>query len=211
MEKYIYFLSSKNISILLTDDFYFFYGLKKITGLPLVHMTYDGTTHPPAIIRGKGKIRVLIDGRIFKEGNWRGFNKLRESLKKGADWIWLDVSGHGRFYPEDCEYHIYANLRGSMHDSIMSLYHAYLRRRITMIYHHYPRLTVKELDILQSLLDNDSIAEIQKKFCLGEKTATCYRSRIVQKFGCRGYGMFMQYYERNKEIIDRKWRYECKQ
>lgn len=211
MEKYIYFFNSKNISILLTDDFYLFHGLKEITGLPLVHMTYNGITQTPSTIKGKGKIRVLIDGRIFREGNWHGFNKLQEALKKGADWIWLDISGHGRFYPANCEYHIYVNLRGSIHDSMLSLYSAYLRRRISLIYYHYPRLTERELDILQCLLDNESIEEIQSKFLIGEKTASCYRSRIVQKFGCRGYGMFLRYYRCNKDIIDKKWRYACKQ
>lgn len=210
MKKYIYFLNSQNISILLTDDFYLFYGLKEITGLPLVHMNYNGITQTPTPIKGKGKIRILIDGRIFREGNWSGFNRLRETLKGGADWIWLDISGHGRFYPADCEYHLYVNMRGNIHDSILALYSAYLRRQSSMIFYHYPRLTARELDILQCLLDNNTIAEIQKTFCLGEKAVICYRSRIVQKFGCKGYGFFMQYYKRNKEIIDKKWRCSCR-
>ncbi|HBR0527780.1 TPA: mucoid phenotype regulator RmpA, partial [Klebsiella pneumoniae] len=34
MEKYIYFICNKDVNIVLTDDYFFYYGLKQLTGLP---------------------------------------------------------------------------------------------------------------------------------------------------------------------------------
>ncbi|HHV3901879.1 TPA: mucoid phenotype regulator RmpA, partial [Klebsiella pneumoniae] len=45
MEKYIYFICNKDVNIVLTDDYFFYYGLKQLTGLPLFHITYEGVVN----------------------------------------------------------------------------------------------------------------------------------------------------------------------
>ncbi|HAV2022689.1 helix-turn-helix transcriptional regulator [Citrobacter koseri] len=206
MEKYIYFINSKNINILLTDDCYLYRGLKEITGMPLIHMSLGGTMNASEKITGKGKIRVLIDNRIFSAGEWRGFIRLKKLLHAGADWIWLDIYGHCRFYPKGSEYDIYVDFQGGMNNALSALYKAYVRRRVNYLMYHYPRLTNMELHILQRMLDKKTLSEIQQEFKLNEKTASGYRSRIVRKFGCRRYGEFILLYDKNKQTVDQKWR-----
>ncbi|MFQ1327986.1 response regulator, partial [Klebsiella pneumoniae] len=48
MEKYIYFICNKDVNIVLTDDYFFYYGLKQLTGLPLFHITYEGVVKESA-------------------------------------------------------------------------------------------------------------------------------------------------------------------
>ncbi len=50
---------------MLTDDYFFYYGLKQLTGLPLFHITYEGVVNKSIAIKHKRNIRVLVDSRIF--------------------------------------------------------------------------------------------------------------------------------------------------
>lgn len=72
MEKYIYFMCNKDVTLVLTDDYYFYFGLKQLTGLPLVYITYEGSMDKPIVIKQKRNIRVLVDSRIFlfREMGW---------------------------------------------------------------------------------------------------------------------------------------------
>lgn len=95
MEKYIYFICNKDVNIVLTDDYFFYYGLKQLTGLPLFHITYEGVVNKSIAIKHKRNIRVLVDSRIFYSGKWGGYKMLRGSLNMISQWMWLDVSGGG--------------------------------------------------------------------------------------------------------------------
>ncbi|MGT9955659.1 mucoid phenotype regulator RmpA2, partial [Klebsiella pneumoniae] len=103
MEKYIYFMCNKDVTLVLTDDYYFYFGLKQLTGLPLVYITYEGSMDKPIVIKQKRNIRVLVDSRIFYSGKWDGYKMLRKTLNMISQWMWLDISGGGgggeKFYP----------------------------------------------------------------------------------------------------------------
>ncbi|STT86586.1 putative response regulator [Klebsiella pneumoniae] len=43
---------------------------------------------------------------------------LRGSLNMISQWMWLDVSGGGRFYPKGCDYDIYVNMQGNVKNNI---------------------------------------------------------------------------------------------
>lgn len=75
---------------------------------------------------------------------------LRKSLNMISQWIWLDVSG--RFYPKGCDYDIYVNMQGNVKKNIEKLYFAFLKKNVSRIVNHYPRLTKKEQIVLQCLL-----------------------------------------------------------
>nr|QVQ58148.1 Iron(III) dicitrate transport protein FecA [Klebsiella pneumoniae] len=95
MEKYIYFMCNKDVTLVLTDDYYFYFGLKQLTGLPLVYITYEGSMDKPIVIKQKRNIRVLVDSRIFYSGKWDGYKMLRKTLNMISQWMWLDISGGG--------------------------------------------------------------------------------------------------------------------
>ncbi len=80
---------------MLTDDYYFYFGLKQLTGLPLVYITYEGSMDKPIVIKQKRNIRVLVDSRIFYSGKWDGYKMLRKTLNMISQWMWLDISGGG--------------------------------------------------------------------------------------------------------------------
>ncbi len=63
MEKYIYFICNKDVNIVLTDDYFFYYGLKQLTGLPLFHITYEGVVNKSIAIKHKGRCEQVPDMR----------------------------------------------------------------------------------------------------------------------------------------------------
>ncbi|KAB0314531.1 response regulator, partial [Klebsiella pneumoniae] len=86
MEKYIYFMCNKDVTLVLTDDYYFYFGLKQLTGLPLVYITYEGVVNKSIAIKHKRNIRVLVDSRIFYSGKWGGSKMLRGSVNMIRQW-----------------------------------------------------------------------------------------------------------------------------
>ncbi|HBV1789609.1 TPA: response regulator, partial [Klebsiella pneumoniae] len=183
---------------------FFYYGLKQLTGLPLFHITFEGVINKSIVIKHKKNIRVLVDCRIFYSGKWRGYKMLRKSLNMISQWIWLDVSGGGRFYPKGCDYDIYVNMQGNVKKNIEKLYFAFLKKNVSRIVNHYPRLTKKEQIVLQCLLKSKGGDEIKNQLKIEEKTLSCYRSKITRKFGCKGYIRFMYLYSLNKEMVDER-------
>ncbi|HBV2215688.1 TPA: response regulator [Klebsiella quasipneumoniae] len=205
MEKYIYFMCNKDVALVLTDDYYFYFGLKQLTGLPLVYITYEGSMDKPIVIKQKRNIRVLVDSRIFYSGKWDGYKMLRKTLNMISQWMWLDISGGEKFYPKGCDYDIYVNMQGNVKNNIEKLYFAFLKKNVSRIVNHYPRLTKKEQAVLQCLLKNGGINEIKSQLKIEEKTLSCYQSKITRKFGCKRYIRFMYLYSLNKEMVDERW------
>ncbi|HBY1512844.1 TPA: response regulator, partial [Klebsiella pneumoniae] len=185
-------------------DYFFYYGLKQLTGLSLFHITFEGVINKSIVIKHKKNIRVLVDCRIFYSGKWRGYKMLRKSLNMISQWIWLDVSGGGRFYPKGCDYDIYVNMQGNVKKIIEKLYFAFLKKNVSRIVNHYPRLTKKEQIVLQCLLKSKGGDEIKSQLKIEEKTLSFYRSKITRKFGCKGYIRFMYLYSLNKEMVDER-------
>ncbi|MCD9421363.1 response regulator, partial [Klebsiella pneumoniae] len=118
MEKYIYFMCNKDVTLVLTDDYYFYFGLKQLTGLPLVYITYEGSMDKPIVIKQKRNIRVLVDSRIFYSGKWDGYKMLRKTLNMISQWMWLDISGGGggggKVFPKGGDYEFYVNMGGNL-------------------------------------------------------------------------------------------------
>ena len=90
-------------------------------------------------------------------------------------------------------------------NNIEKLYFAFLKKNVSRIVNHYPRLTKKEQAVLQCLLKNGGINEIKSQLKIEEKTLSCYQSKITRKFGCKRYIRFMYLYSLNKEMVDERW------
>ena len=113
-------MCNKDVTLVLTDDYYFYFGLKQLTGLPLVHITYEGVVNKSIAIKHKRNIRVLVDSRIFYSGKWDGYKMLRKTLNMISQWMWLDISGGEKFYPKGCDYDIYVNMQGNLKKTLKS-------------------------------------------------------------------------------------------
>ncbi len=176
-------MCNKDVTLVLTDDYYFYFGLKQLTGLPLVYITYEGSMDKPIVIKQKRNIRVLVDSRIFYSGKWDGYKMLRKTLNMISQWMWLDISGGGeKFYPKGCDYDIYVNMQGNLKKNIEELYYAYLKKNVSRIGNHYPQLTKKEQIILQCLLSRrEGIHELKSRLKIEEKTPVSYTHLDVYK------------------------------
>ncbi|EPH1664153.1 mucoid phenotype regulator RmpA, partial [Klebsiella pneumoniae] len=107
--------------------------------------------------------------------------------------------------PKGCDYDIYVNMQGNVKNNIEKLYFAFLKKNVSRIVNHYPRLTKKEQAVLQCLLKNGGINEIKSQLKIEEKMLSCYQSKITRKFGCKRYIRFMYLYSLNKEMVDERW------
>ncbi|HFQ6884416.1 TPA: mucoid phenotype regulator RmpA, partial [Klebsiella pneumoniae] len=96
-------------------------------------------------------------------------------------------------------------MQGNVKNNIEKLYFAFLKKNVSRIVNHYPRLTKKEQAVLQCLLKNGGINEIKSQLKIEEKTLSCYQSKITRKFGCKRYIRFMYLYSLNKEMVDERW------
>ncbi len=111
--------------------------------------------------------------------------------------------GGGGFYPKGCDYDIYVNMQGNVKNNIEKLYFAFLKKNVSRIVNHYPRLTKKEQAVLQCLLKNGGINEIKKSTKkLKKKTLSCYQKQNNKKIWLQKVHKVYVSLQLNKEMVD---------
>ncbi|HDG1679438.1 hypothetical protein [Kluyvera ascorbata] len=192
--------------IVLTENQYLYCGLSELLcQAEFFHVLYDGTgTENWNTIKERACILVIIDGSIFREGKWHGFEKIQR-LYPHARRVWLMAWDNWGMWPYGCN-----------RDRILSpKWHlsVFARRLWSLLkgddgnidIPHYPVLTKKEKLLAEYFLSGNSIHTVSEQITRSEKLIYKYRSSIQEKLGFRMAVWMVFTYRKNHAVFTSEW------
>ena len=192
--------------IILTDNYYLFAGLRASSiDITCYQVNYSGMCADefPSANTGMHQI-IIIDGNIFKVGNWKGYKDLCHKYPF-ARRIWLSLSNEWCMWPSGCSCDKQISIKLDVLSFSRCLNKIVQMKEEVDFNVHSPVLSKRETQIFSRLFRSSNVNSVARSMGRSSKLIYGYRAQVMHKFGFHSPAMMNWTYWHNLEIFDNSW------
>ncbi|EBS3922428.1 helix-turn-helix transcriptional regulator [Salmonella enterica subsp. enterica serovar Ituri] len=191
----------KTIGIVLTDDYYTYLGIASLFEDGKCFMFPLNGEYNSCQISASEDIIIIIDGRVFIQGVWKGFKALMQHYPH-ARRIWLTRRDIGKLYPHGCDRD--PDIDPDLAKPVFIEHFIKYACANEVAVGELAPLTKKEEELLWHFLYKKSMSQIASSYGMSRKTLYIHRLRICRKYGFKRFFHLLFIYQRSRHIFASK-------